>query len=87
MQCNLKTKVLITTALDLDEYLWACHYETTNEARDIIQIIHEETTEVKRTRLVTLTHEYELFIMKLKENINQMQTRFTHIVIHMRTLG
>lgn len=35
----------------------------------------------------TLTHGYELFRIKPKENINQMQTRFTYIVSHMRTLG
>lgn len=47
---------------------------------------HKGTTKVKRARLDTLTHEYELFRMKPEESINQMQTRFTHIVSHMRTL-
>lgn len=46
-----------------------------------------ETTDIKWARLDTLTHEYELFRMKSDENINQMQTRFTHIMSHTRTLG
>lgn len=43
--------------------------------------------EVIRLRLNTLTYEYELFIMKPKENIYDMQSWFTHIVSHMKNLG
>lgn len=53
---------------------------------DILQITHEGTIEVRMARLGTLTHEYEVFKMKPEESINEMQTRLTHIVSHMRTL-
>lgn len=54
---------------------------------DILQITHEGTTKVKRERLSTLPHKYELFKIKPEENINQMKTRFIHIVSYMKTLG
>lgn len=54
---------------------------------NVLKITHEGSIEVKRARLCTLVHEYELFKMKPEETINQMQTRFTHIATHMRILG
>ena len=44
---------------------------------DTLQVIHEGTTDVKRSRINTLTHEYEHF----------MQKRFTRIVNHLASLG
>lgn len=38
-------------------------------------------------RMNTLIHEYELFIMKLEDNILKIDKYFTHIVNHMKTLG
>lgn len=70
---NLKVKIVITTALDLDKFLRVSHCETAKEIRDILQITHEGAIEVKRARLGTLTHIYEIFIMKHEEDINQMQ--------------
>ena len=41
----------------------------------------------ERSRINTLTHEYELFRMKTNESIQDMQKRFTHIVNHLASLG
>lgn len=49
--------------------------------------MHERTLEVKRVKMNTLIHEYDLFIMKHEENIQDMQKRLTHIVNHLRALG
>ena len=54
---------------------------------DTLQLTHEGTTDVKRSRINTLTHEYELFRMNTNENIKSMQKRFTHIVNHLVSLG
>ena len=54
---------------------------------DTLQLTHEGTTDVKRYRINTITHEYELFRMKTNENIQDMQKRFTHIVNHLASLG
>ncbi|KAL5179733.1 hypothetical protein HKD37_01G000988 [Glycine soja] len=45
------------------------------------------TTDVKRFRINTHTHEYELFRMNQYETIQDMQKRFTHIVNHLASLG
>ena len=49
--------------------------------------IHEGTTDVKRSKINTLTHEYELFKMNQYETRQDMQKRFTHIVTHLASLG
>lgn len=82
MQLGLKVKAIITIDIGIDELLWVSHYETTKEIWYILQITHEGTTKIKRVRLITLTHEYELYKMRLEENISQMQTPYTHIVSH-----
>ncbi len=45
---------------------------------DTLQVTHEGTNDVKRSRINTLTHEYELFRMNQNETIQDMQKRFTH---------
>ena len=47
----------------------------------------KEKTDVKRSRINTLTHEYELFRMNQNETIQGMQKTFTHIVNHLASLG
>ena len=54
---------------------------------DALQVTHEGTSEVKRSRINTLIHEYELFRMNQGESIQDMQKRFTHIVNHLSSLG
>lgn len=86
VQRSLKDKVLTTITLGLYDFLRVSHCKKTKVMWDILQNTHAWTTEVIRARLGTLTHVYELFRMKLEESINQMQTRFAHIVSHIRTL-
>lgn len=40
---------------------------------DTLQVTHEGTTNVKRARINTFTHEYELVRMKPEENILDMK--------------
>ncbi|KAH1250193.1 hypothetical protein GmHk_05G013407 [Glycine max] len=54
---------------------------------DTLQVTHEGTIDVKRSRVNTLTHEYELFRLNQNETIQDMQKRFTHIVNHLASLG
>ena len=54
---------------------------------DTLRLTHEGTTDVKRSRINALTHDYELFRMNTNENIQSMQKRFTHIVNHLAALG
>jgi len=54
---------------------------------ETLEVTHEGMDEVKRARKNTLVKEYELLQMKQNESISDFQTRFTHIVNHLDTLG
>ena len=87
IQYNLKAKNIITSTLGIDEYFRVSNCSNAKEMWDTLQLTHEGTTDVKRSRVNTLTHEYELFRMNTNENIQRMQKRFTHIVNHLASLG
>ena len=86
VQYNLKAKNIITSTLGMDEYFRVSNCKNTKEMWDTLQVTHEGTTDVKRLRINTLTHEYELFRMNQYEIIQDMQNRFTHIVNHLASL-
>ena len=71
----------------MDEYFRVSNCKNAREMWDTLQVTHEGTTDVKRSRINTLTHEYELFRMNQNETIQDMQKRFTHIVNHLASLG
>ncbi|KAF1862227.1 hypothetical protein Lal_00026751 [Lupinus albus] len=54
---------------------------------DTLETTHEGTEEVKRSRLNTLSQEYEMFRMKPGEKILDLQKRFTHLTNHLIALG
>ena len=87
VQYNLKAKNITTFALDMDEYFRVSNCKNAKEIWDTLQVTNEGTTNVKRSRINTLTHEYELFRMNQNETIQDMQKRFTHIVNHLASLG
>jgi len=84
---NLKAKNIITSALGMDEYFRVSNCKSVKDMWDTLQVTHEGTTDVKRSRINTLTHEYELFRMKTNESIQDMQKTFTYIVNHLASLG
>ena len=86
VQYNLKVKNIITYALGIYEYFRVSKCTNAKEMWDKLQLTHESTTDVKKSRINTLTHEYELFRMKTNENIQDMHKRFTHIVNHLASL-
>ena len=71
----------------MDEYFRVSNCKSAKDMWDTLQVTHEGTTDVKRSRINTLTHEYELFRMKTNESIQDMHKRFTHIVNHLASLG
>jgi len=87
VQYNLKAKNIITSALGMDEYFRVSNFRNAKEMWDTLQVTHESTTDVKRSRINTPTHEYELFRMNQNDTIQDMQKRFTHIVNHLASLG
>nr|KYP53552.1 hypothetical protein KK1_024445 [Cajanus cajan] len=87
VQYNLKAKNIITSALGIDEYFRISNCKSAKEMWDTLEVTHEGTNDVKRSRINTLTHEYELFRMNQNESIQDMQKRFTHIINHLASLG
>jgi len=71
----------------IEKYVRVSNCKNAKEMWDTLQVTHEGTTNVKRFRIKTLTHEYELFRMNQNETIQDMQKRFTHIVNHLASLG
>jgi len=87
VQYNLKSKNIITYALGMNEYFRVSNYKNAKDMWDTLQVTREGTTNVKRSRINTLTREYELFRMNANESMQDMQKRFTHIVNHLASLG
>ena len=87
VQYNLKAKNIITSALGMDEYFIVSNCKNIKEMQDTLQVTHEGITDVKRSRINTLIHEYEMFRMFQYETIEDMQKRFTRIVNHLASLG
>jgi len=54
---------------------------------DILEVILEGTTDVKRARKHALIQEYELLRMQKGESICDVQKRFSYIVNHLMSLG
>lgn len=52
-----------------------------------LRIIHEETSQVKESKIALLTHNYEMFKMELGEDITSMLDRFTNITNKLSQLG
>ena len=51
-------------ALGTNEYNRVSLWENDKEVWDKLQVTHERTNRVKKTKIVMITHEYELFSMK-----------------------
>ena len=86
-QYGLKAKNIIISALGMDEFCRISNCTTAKEMWEALEVTHEGTNEVKRSRVNTLTREFELFMMTQGESITELQKRFTHIVNQLGALG
>ena len=80
---DVRTKNIISSALNLDEFYRVFVCESAKEMWDVLEVTYEGTNEVKRARKNTLIQECEMFRMKAGESICDVQKRFTHIVNHL----
>lgn len=78
---------LLQGALSMDEFFRISTCTTAKEIWDTLVETHEGTAEVKRSRLNTLSQEYELFRMQPGESILNLQKRFVHLTNHLKALG
>ena len=82
-----KTKNILTSGLSSDEFFCTTRCKSANEIWNVLEVTHEGTMDVRRTRKHNLVSEYEAIQMKNEETVLELQTRFTHIVIHLLGLG
>jgi len=86
-QFDCIAKNIVTSALNVDEFFRVSHCSSAKEMWDVLEVIHEGTSDVKRARKHALIQEYELFRMQAGESIAKVQKRFKHIVNHLIGLG
>ncbi|XP_070007900.1 uncharacterized protein [Nicotiana sylvestris] len=84
---NAKAKKWLVCGLGPDEYSKIPSYTTTKEIWDTLQVAHEGTPQVKRSRGTLLYSQYENFTMKEGKTIQEMYTRFTTLTNELKSLG
>lgn len=71
----------------MDEFFRVSQCTIKKQIWDTLVETHEGTAEVKRSRLNTLSQDYELFRMQPEESIHTLQKRFVHLTNRLITLG
>lgn len=68
-----KAKNILASALGMDAFFCVSNCKTTEEIWDTLIIGHEGTYEMKRSKLNTISQEYEMFIMEPREKMVDLQ--------------
>ncbi|KAK2970109.1 hypothetical protein RJ640_018429 [Escallonia rubra] len=74
-----KAKNIISCDLDMNEYNRVSACEMAKEMWRLLEVTHEGTNQVKKTKINMLVQQYEAFKMKEHESINEMYSRTGHI--------
>ena len=74
-------------ALDANEFNRISVYTSTKEIWDTLEVTHEGTNQVKKSKISMLVHKYELFKKKPNETITSIYTCFTDIINNLKNLG
>ena len=86
-ELNAKAMNVLYCALDSTEFNRISTYTTAQEIWNKLEVTHEETSQVKSSKINLLVHNYELFKMDPNESISAMFTRFTDIINGLKCLG
>ncbi|XP_070022549.1 uncharacterized protein [Nicotiana sylvestris] len=84
---NAKAKKWLVCGLGPNEYNRIQGYATAKQIWDTLQVAHEGTPQVKRSRETLLYSQYQIFAMKEGETIQEMCTRFTILTNELKYLG
>ncbi|XP_021734867.1 uncharacterized protein LOC110701543 [Chenopodium quinoa] len=87
MEINAMAVKLLHCGLGLHEHNRVMGCKNAKEIWDLLQITHEGTNEVKRSKIDLLMSKYERFEMQPKETIQEMLTRFTNIINELVSLS
>ena len=86
-QYDIVAKNIITSPLTMNEFFRISQCSSAKEMWEVLEVTHEGTEDVKRSRKHSLIQEYEFFRMQPEESIADVQKRCTHIVNHLTGLG
>ena len=86
MQMNANAKYLLTCALSRSEYDKIISCDSAKDIWDKLENLYEGTDQVKETKISMLVHKYEMFKMLKYENIDDVITRFMHIINQLNAL-
>ncbi|XP_038998473.1 uncharacterized protein LOC120123722 [Hibiscus syriacus] len=77
-QLNVKAIHILYCALVLDEYSRVFSCSNTKDIWDKLEVAHERTSQVKKSKIGILTLNYNNFKMKPDEDTKKMSDRFTY---------
>jgi len=86
-QYDCTTKNILTSSLYMNEFFRVSQCKSAKDMWDVLEVTHEGTNNLKRSRKHALIQKYELFMMQQGESIAEVQKRFTHIFNHFIGLG
>ncbi|XP_015959960.1 uncharacterized protein LOC107483864 [Arachis duranensis] len=87
VELNAKAINLFNCAISFEEYRWVSRCTTAKKIWDKLQITHEGTTLVMKTRIDMLNREYEMFSIKNRETIDELFERFNIIITSLDAMG
>src|SRR6187397_901802 len=87
MEINALAVKLLHCGLGPHEHNRVMGCKNAKEIWDLLQVTHEGTNELKRSKIDLLMSKYERFEMQPKESIQEMLTRFTNIINELVSLG
>ncbi|KMT03682.1 hypothetical protein BVRB_8g190190 [Beta vulgaris subsp. vulgaris] len=87
MEMNNLAKKILHYGLGPHEHNRIIGCKSTKQMWELLQVTHQGTNEVKRSKIDMLMHKYELFQMKPKESVQEMLTRFSNIINELESLG
>ncbi|XP_077250519.1 uncharacterized protein LOC143889967 [Tasmannia lanceolata] len=84
---NYKAMNALICALSSEEFNRVSTLKTAKEMWDTLEVTHEGTNQVKKTKINLLLSDLESFRMKKDETVSSMYTRFTYIINELKGLG
>ncbi|CAI0381846.1 unnamed protein product [Linum tenue] len=86
-QLNCRAMHILQSAMSPDEADKVEHCESAKEIWTCLEKTYEGTSNIKETRIDLLMHDYEAFAMQSGEGIQDMHSRFTILINHLKGLG
>lgn len=87
LEMNATAKKFLIWGLGPDEHTRVKGCKSAKEIWDLLEVTHEGTSDVKRSKIDILLSQYERFEMGNKESIKDMFTRFKSITNELTCLG